>query len=286
MPDEVPRFITKKWIEVHDQSGNAEDRYKPSKQIRFKTSMLRSDLGDFGDAYIVVKGTITVTGTSNSRKNRPAAFKNNVPFISCISKINSTLIDNAEELDVAMPIYNLIEYSKNCRKTTGSLWNYYSDELTDDTNDNNFPNENVINSESFKYKTSVTGSTYNVDAKITNAEGNEINNPVYDRNKSGKKEVEIAVPLKYLINFWRDLDMPLINWAVSLILTCFRECVITSMKRRAIKNTRRDLSPTNATLQITDTKLYVPVVTLSVQNDKRLLEQLRTAFKRTIKWNK
>ena len=80
--------------------------------------------------------------------------------------------------------------------------------------------------------------------------------------------------------------MPLINWAVSLILTCFRECVITSMKRRAIKNTRRDLSPTNATLQKTDTKLYVPVVTLSVQNDKRLLEQLRTAFKRTIKWNK
>ena len=84
-------------------------------------------------------------------------------------------------------MYNLMEYSKNCRKTTGSLWNCYSDELTDDTNDNNFPNKNVINSESFKYKTSVTGSTYNVDAKITNAEGNEINNPAYDANKSGKK---------------------------------------------------------------------------------------------------
>ena len=86
-----------------------------------------------------------------------------------------------------MPMYNLMEYSKNYRKTTGSLWNCYSDELTDDTNDNNFPNKNVINSESFKYKTSVTGSTYNVDAKITNAEGNEINNPAYDANKSGKK---------------------------------------------------------------------------------------------------
>ena len=183
-------------------------------------------------------------------------------------------------------MYNLIEFSKNYRETTGSLQNYYGYELTDNTNNNNFPNKNVINSESFKYKTNVTGSTYNVYAKITNAKGKEINNSAYDRNKSGKKEVEIAVPLKYLINFWRDLDMPLINWAVSLILTCFRECVITSMKRRAIKNTRRDLSPTNATLQITDTKLYVPVVTLSVQNDKRLLEQLRTAFKRTIKWNK
>ena len=85
-----------------------------------------------------------------------------------------------------MSMYNLTEYSKNYRTTSGSLWNYYRDELTDDTNNNNFPNKNVINSESFKYKTSVTGSTYNVDAKITNAEGNEINNPAYDANKSGK----------------------------------------------------------------------------------------------------
>ena len=106
--DNVPRFITKKWVEVHDQSGN--DRYNPSKQIRFEISMLRSDLCDFSDAYIVVKGTITVTGGSNSsRKNRPLAFKNNAPFISCISKVNNTLIDNVEDLDVAMPMYNLIE---------------------------------------------------------------------------------------------------------------------------------------------------------------------------------
>ena len=95
--------------------------------------------------------------------------------------------DNAEEFHVAMPMHNLIEYSKNYRKTTGSLWNYYRDELTDDRNDTNFPNKNVINSESFQSKRSVTGSTYNVDAKITNAEGNEINNSAYDANKSGKK---------------------------------------------------------------------------------------------------
>ena len=122
--------------------------------------MLRSDLCDFSDAYIVVKGRIAVTGTSNkSRKNTPLAFKNNKPFISCISKINDTLIDNTEDLDVVMSLYNLIEYSKHCRKTTGSLWNYYRDELTDDTNNNNIPNKNVINSKSFKYKTDVTGST-------------------------------------------------------------------------------------------------------------------------------
>ena len=162
--------------------------------------MLRSDLCDFSDAYIVVKGTIAAIGTNNkSRKNRPLAFKINAPFICRISKINNTLIDNAEDLYITISMYNLIEYSKNYRKTTGSLWNYYRDELTDDTNDINFPNKNVIKSESFKYKTSVTGSTYNVDAKITNV-GNEINNPTYDSNKSGKKEVEIVVRLKLLID--------------------------------------------------------------------------------------
>ena len=116
--DNVSRFITRKWVEVYDQSSSAEDRYKPSKQIRFRTSMLRSDLCDFSDAYIVVKGRIAVTGTSNkSRKNTPLAFKNNKPFISCISKINNTLIDNTEDLDVVTPMYNLIEYSKNYKNT-------------------------------------------------------------------------------------------------------------------------------------------------------------------------
>ena len=112
-PDEVPRFITKKWIEFHDQSGTTEDRYKKSKQIRFKTSMLRSNLCDFNNVYIVGKGTITVTNPDNNVYDKELAFKNNVPFVSCISKINNTLIDNAEDLDVVMPMYNLLEYSKN-----------------------------------------------------------------------------------------------------------------------------------------------------------------------------
>ena len=215
------------------------------------------------------------------------AFKNNVPFIGCISKIINTLIDNAENLDVAMPMYNLLEYSKNYSKTTGSLWYYYRDELTDDTNDdNNNWNKKVINSESFKYKTSITGSTYNVDARITNDADNLVNNPNYDANKSGKKEVEIAVPSKYLSNFWRSLNMPLINCEVSLTLTWSENCVSTSLERIIIINTRRDTSPTNATFKITDTKLRVPTVTLSTENDKSLLEQLRTGVKRTIKWNK
>ena len=102
-PNEVPRFITKKWIEVYDQSINAKDRYKPSKQITFTTSMLRSDLCNFSGAHIVVKGTITVADPNNDAYDKKLAFKNNTSFIYCISKINNTLIDNAEDLDIVMP---------------------------------------------------------------------------------------------------------------------------------------------------------------------------------------
>ena len=83
--------------------------------------MLRSDLCDFSDAYIVVKGTITVVRPNNAKRNKAVTFKNNAPFINCISKINGIKIDNAEDLDVVMPMYNLLEHSKNYRKTTGSL---------------------------------------------------------------------------------------------------------------------------------------------------------------------
>ena len=124
----MSRFITKKWIEVNNQSGNAENRYKPSKQTRFKTSMLESDLCDYSDACIVVKGTINIADPNNNAYDKKLAFKNNAPFFSCFSKINNTLIDNGDDLDTVMPMYNLIDYSKHYSKTTGSCWNYYRDE--------------------------------------------------------------------------------------------------------------------------------------------------------------
>ena len=129
----MPRCITKKWIEVHDQSGES---YNTNKQIRFKTSVRRSDLCDYNHAYIVVTGDITVEVVNNrDRRNRSLALKNNAPFISCISKINGVLIENAEDLDIVMPMYNFIEYSKNYKKTTGSLWNYYRDEPNNPSTD-------------------------------------------------------------------------------------------------------------------------------------------------------
>ena len=114
----------------------------------------------------------------------------------------------------------------------------------------------------------------------------------YDANKEGTKEVEIAVPLKYLSNFWGTLDIPLINCEVSLTLSWSENCVITSLEKRLVTaaqgdNTEvRDDSPTGAAFKITDCKLYVLVVTLSAEDDNKLLKQLKTGFKRTIKWNK
>ena len=230
--------------------------------------MLRSDLCDYGDAYIVVKGDITVLRGNNVAYDKKLAFRNNAPFISCILEINNTLIDNAEDLDIVMPMYNLLEYSKNYRKTTGSLWNYYRDEPNSGLGgDDNNINYSIKDSKSFNYKTSITGK-------------------LGDNNRT-KENVEIVVPLKYLSNFWRTLDMLLINCEVSLILTWSKNCVLTSeATRNAEPGVNAINNPAGAPFKIKDTKLYVPVVTLSAENDNKLLKQLKTGFKRTITWNK
>ena len=130
--------------------------------------MLRSNLCDYSDAYILVKGTITVNGIVNGaeneilRRNRPLILKNNATFVSCMTEINNEFIEDADDLDIVMPMYNLLEYSKNYGKSIVSLYNYYRDELSDDNNPNNFPNTNLVNSNTFKYKNKITGNTYNV----------------------------------------------------------------------------------------------------------------------------
>ena len=116
---DLPRFVTKKWIEVYDQS---EENYSVNKEIRIKTSVLRSDLCDFSDAYIVVEGTITLEGDNDANKrNKNITFKNNAPFINCISKINCVQMDNAEDLGVVISMYNLLEYNKNYKKNNRQL---------------------------------------------------------------------------------------------------------------------------------------------------------------------
>ena len=156
-----------------------------------------------------------------------------------------------------MPLYNLLEYSKKYRKTTGSLWNYYKDEPNSGTDANNITHS-ILNSDSFDYK------------------ANFMENGV-THNSLTKNDVKIVAPLKCLSNFWRGLSIPLINCEVELILTWFKNCVLISKSTRyadygADPIVSEIINPEDATFQITDTKLYVPVVTLSKENDIKLLK--------------
>ena len=190
-PNQPTKFRTKNWVEINvDTYGT----HNTNSQIKCITSMLKSSLCDHSDAYILVSGTITVQNTGaaaalNNRKN--IIIKNCAPFTHCISEINNAQIDDAKDVDIVIPGYNLIEYSDNYSRTSGSLWQYYRDEnflnaygaVADFPADNN-------DSASFKFKTKIAGRTEN----------------------DGTKDVKIMVPLKYLINFWRSLEMLLINY--------------------------------------------------------------------------
>ena len=157
-------------------------------KLRFKTAMLRSSSWDYGDVYILVTGNTSVNntvaaGAAANNINKKVIFKNCAPFTNCISKINNTLTDNAEYIDILMPMYNLIEYIDNYSKTSGSLWQYCK-EIPAVNNASNIIDFNGANANnSFNFKTKITGQTN--DGEIEN--------------------VEIMVPLKYLSNCWRTL---------------------------------------------------------------------------------
>ena len=190
------KFRTRNWVEINDDIRGA---YSPNKQIRFKTTMLRSSLCDYSDAYILLKGNITVNNTAAAaaaanNANKKVIFKNCAPFTNCISKINNTKIDNAGYIDIVMPLYSWIEYSDNYSKTSGSLWQYCK-EIPAVSNAGNIVDFNGANTtDSFNFKTKITGQT----------------------NDNGRVNIEIMVSLKYLNNFWRTLEMPLINLKLNL----------------------------------------------------------------------
>ena len=250
------KFRTRNWIEINDESRGV---YNVNSQIKFKTAMLKSSLCDYSDAYILVKGTISINntaaqGAAANNTNKKVIFKNGAPFTNCINEINNMQIDNTKDIDIVMTMYNLIEYSDNYAKTTGSLWQYCKNIPARNANNEIIAFDANNLTDSFKFKTKITGET-----------GND-----------GTKDVEIIVPLKYLSNFWRTLEMPLINCEVNLILTWSSTCDYASV---IVANQA-------ATFAITDTKLYVPVVTLSTQENTKFLQQLKSGFKRVINWNK
>ena len=155
--------------------------YSTGSDIRIKKSMQNPSLCDYGDAYILVKGTTTIIGSGHDaaakpadKKNKGLMFENYAPFTNCKSETNNTEIDNTKDIDIVMPMYNLIEYSDNYSKTTPILRQYYRDEL----------NDNLADSESFKSKVEITGGT-----------------PA----GCNTKDIEIIVPLNYLSNFWELL---------------------------------------------------------------------------------
>ena len=179
------KFVTRKWNIVND---NSKASYEEGNKITYNTEVLKSNLCDYNDAYILVRGDITVTAVPQIQ----VAFKNCAPFTKCITKIYGTTIDDAEDLHLVMPMYSLKEYSSNYSETTGSSWFYSKDEA------NNFNNNiaNTNNFKSFKYKAKLLGNTVAQTAP---------------KAANGILRNATAVPLKYLSNFWRSLEMPLIN---------------------------------------------------------------------------
>ena len=187
-----------------------------------------------------------------------------------------------------MPMYNLIEYSRNYRQTTGSLWNYCR-EKPNNPPAANYNADPITNSESFKCKISITGKRSNPNQE--DSENTE------QGNTKTKKTFEIVVPLKHLSILWRSLAMPFINCEVSLALNLSGNCVLTDITTQTARATRGDnparpakSAPLNATFK-KQTQNYVYRLLLyqmkiSTENDKRHSEQLRAVFKRTIKWNK
>ena len=155
------KFRTRNWAEINDE---ARGTYSHNKQIKFKTSILRSSLCHYSDAYILVKGNITVnntasTGDAANNINKKVIFKNCAPFTSCISKINNTQTDNVEYIDIIMPMYNLIEYGDNYSKKSGSLWQYCKDIPAVDNKGNIVAFNGANAADSFKFKTKITGQT-------------------------------------------------------------------------------------------------------------------------------
>ena len=245
-------FTTKKWYIINDENNtnygvNKNTGADNPDTIKYDTRVLKPNLCDYAEAYILVDGTIKADAANVDTR---LALKNCATVTKCNLEINDEHVDTAENLDITMPMYNLIEYSDNYQDSSATLYQNKRDEP---------PEANAINdlttnsSSSFKYKVKLLG------------------NPVLDDGVA-KRSVKVVVPLKYLSNFFRSLEMPLINCKIILNLTWKKKCVLST-------------GAGNAVFIINDTKMYVPVVTLSKEDNKDFIEQQNKGFQRCIYWN-
>ena len=245
--NENSKFATKKWYIIDSESNGNYSHHNP---IRFLTKSIELSLCDYSDVYILVTGNINVTCSDDNTK---VAFRNCTPFKDCRTEINDTFVDYTNFINIAMPACNLTEYGDNYSDTSVSLWQFKRDEQPIDNN-GGFINITAENSSSFKYKLNFIGDT------------------VADGANRKKEDVKIVVPLKYLSNFWRSSEMPLINCKIEFSLKWYEKYILSS-------------SGTAATFTITDTELYVPVVTLKTEYNTKLSKLLSEGFKRPIYWN-
>ena len=245
-------FATKKWYIINDENDpnygvNKDTAADNPDTIKCDTRVLKPNLCDHAEAYILIDGTIRAAAAN---ANTRLALKNCAPFTKCNLEINDEPVDTAENLDIAMRMYNLIEYSDNYQDSSATLYQYKRDEPPEDDAVADLTNNN---SDSVKYKVKLLG------------------NPVLD-GAIAKLSIKVVVPLKYLSNFFRSLEMPLINCKIKLNLTRKKECVLST-------------DAGDAVFIINDTKMYAPVVTLSKEDNKDFNEQQNKGFQRSIFWS-
>ena len=245
-------FATKKWYIINDENNtnygvNKDTGADNPDTIKYDTRLLKPNLCDYAEAYILIDGTIRAAAVD---ANTRLALKNCAPFTKCNLEINDEHVDTAENLDITMPMYNLIEYSDNNQDSSATLYQYKQDEPPED---DPVADLTADNSSSLKYKISLLG------------------NPVV-ANNIARINVKVVVPLKYLSNFFRSLEIPLINCKIKLKLTWKKECKLSAGDGEVV-------------FIINDTKLFVPVVTLSKEDNKDFIKQQNKGFQRSIYWN-
>ena len=261
-------FATKKWCIIINENNtnygvNKDTGADNPDTIKYDTRVLKPNFCDYAETYILVDGTIRATNAVNATK---LALKNCAPFTKCNLEINDEHVDTAENLDIVMPMYNLIEYSDNYQDSSATLYQCKRDEPPED---DAIADLTADNSSSFKYKIKLLGSVTRV---------------AVDAAGVRRLSVKVVVPLKYLSNFFRSLEMPLINYAFNILSSKFCNCKIKlnlTWKKECVLSTGGG----DAVFIINDTKLYVPVVTLSKEDNKDFIEQRDKGFQRSIYWN-
>ena len=262
--EDDPRFETRNWYIVNDHNnGNYSQSDDVRSIVKFDTEIVRPFLCDYFDAYILVTSNIKV---QNGNDVTRVAIKNCHPFTRASFKLNNEQVDTADNLDLKMNLYNMLEYSDNYADTSGSLYQYKRPEPRD-------ANGNVVNLattlSSFQYQSGLvqkqltTPNSENVPANIV---------PNFANAHRIWKNIKIVVPLKYISNIFRNLQLPLINTKCYMELNWTKYSVLCNQNQNSI-------------FQITKSELYILVVTLNTENNNKLSELLSKGFERTIAWN-